>query len=282
MLAGLAGAPSAAQTLQHLTVQSFVLSADTAQPRVDTPFHLIVTLRVRERVGAIDNLELPVLAQLELLGDERTLQSGASGTVYRETITLVAHHAGDVAIAPAILQAFDVRDKRAEQYYSNALTLHVAAAPGQTIVQGARATASVARFVLQLSIWVLGISCAAALVVLLFRQRPAPVPSPAQTVAAPPPVVRERTPRDRLTDALTVLRAERTRAAALRVRALVWGLLGASDGETLADVLHRPEASDPKTRTLLVALERAAFTHDDDLAPALNDACDALAGYIGA
>ena len=58
------------QTLQRLTVQSFVLSADTMQPQVDVPFHVIVTLHVRERVGEITSLQLPMLAQFELLGDE--------------------------------------------------------------------------------------------------------------------------------------------------------------------------------------------------------------------
>jgi hypothetical protein len=59
------------QTLQRLTVQAFVLTADTMEPQVDQPFHVVVTLHVRERVSAINNLQLPMLAQLELLGDER-------------------------------------------------------------------------------------------------------------------------------------------------------------------------------------------------------------------
>lgn len=283
-MAWLFAAPSSAQVLQHLTVQSFVLSSDTARPQVDTPFHLVVTLRVRQRVSEIDNLELPVLAQLELLGDERTLQSGSGGTLYRETITLVAHAAGDVAIAPAILQAIDLHDKRAKQYYSNGLTLHVVAAPGQAIAQGAQAATSIARFVLQVTIWVLGISCAAALVVLLFRKRPVPVRAPVEpvAVAAPAPAPVARDPRERLADALTVLRAERSRPASLRVRTVVWESLGASDGETLTDVLRRPQAADLKTRALLIALERAAFTHNDDLAPAIDHACDALQRSIDA
>lgn len=276
-MAWLVAQPAAAQALQRLTVQSFVLSADTTRPHVDEPFHLIVTVRVRQNVSEIDNLELPVLAQLELLGDERTLQSGAGGTAYRETITVVAHHAGDVAIAPAILQAVDPSDKRAKQYYSNGLTLHVAAAPGQALEQGARTATSIARFLLQITIWVLGIACAAALVVLLFRKRPVPAPVVAPVAA---PVAIPQDPRARLADALTVLRAERTRSAALRVRAAVWAVLGASEGATLADVLRRPQASDSKTRALLVALERAAFTHDGDLAPAIDDACTTLQRYV--
>ncbi|MBV8531094.1 MAG: hypothetical protein JO104_07225, partial [Candidatus Eremiobacteraeota bacterium] len=71
LLGGLvaASAPAAnAQSLPRLTVESFVLSADTPAPRVDVPFHLILTLRVRERITLIENLNLPMLAELELLG----------------------------------------------------------------------------------------------------------------------------------------------------------------------------------------------------------------------
>ncbi len=42
-------------------------------------------------------------------------------------------------------------------------------------------------------------------------------------------------------------------------------MLGASGGATLGDVLRRRESGDPTMRDLLVALERAAFTYDDDL-----------------
>ncbi|MBV8531133.1 MAG: hypothetical protein JO104_07425, partial [Candidatus Eremiobacteraeota bacterium] len=80
-------------------------------------------------------------------------------------------------------------------------------------------------------------------------------------------------------DALTVLRAERTRGAAVAVRAAIWRLIGASDGETLGDVLRRPESSDATMRHLLIALERSAFTYDGDLRAAIDDACAALERY---
>jgi hypothetical protein len=108
-----------AQTLQRLTVQSFALSADTTRPRIDVPFQLIVTLRVRERVTQIENIELPILAELELLGDERQTATDPQGTQYRETITVVAHHAGGIAIGPATLQAIDARDGKPKQWYTN-------------------------------------------------------------------------------------------------------------------------------------------------------------------
>ncbi len=270
-----------AQTLQHLTVQAFTLGSDVGRPQVGEAFHLVVTLRVRENVTQIDNLELPMLAELELLGDERALQSSSRGTLYRETITVVAHRAGAIAVAPAILQAIDARDRRAKQYYSNGLTLHVAGAPGQGFLAGVQTVSSIGRFALQLTIWILGGLCAAALIVLLFRRRPPPValiaPPPATVATAPKP---QRSPRDQLEDALTVLRAEPTRDSAVRVRAAVWAMVGASEGETLADVLQRPQAAPQGMRALLAALERAAFTYDDDLAPAVAGACDALQRYL--
>ena len=80
-----AGAP--AQALQRLAVTSFALSTDTASPAIDVPFHLVLRLRVRQHVARIENLDLPILAELELLGDVRETVSNAGGTEYRETIT---------------------------------------------------------------------------------------------------------------------------------------------------------------------------------------------------
>lgn len=270
-----------AQTLAHLTVESFQLASDAGRPQVDVPFHLVVTLRVRERVTRIDNLELPMLAQLELLGDERALTSGASGTQYRETITVVAHRAGDVVIAPATLQAIDARDRRPKQYYTNGLTLHVSGSPTQALANGVSFAASAAGIVFRLTLWILGTLCAIAIVVFLFRRRaraptpaPAAVPLPDPTPVNPP--VAPRSERDQLRDALAVLRVERTRAGALRVRAAVWRMVGAPDGETLADVLQRPQAASDPMRDVLRALERAAFTHATDVSPAIDAACGAL------
>ncbi|MGA8535401.1 MAG: hypothetical protein WB615_14935 [Candidatus Tumulicola sp.] len=270
-----------AQALQRLTVQAFTLGADTANPQAGTPFHLVVTLRVREHVTQIDNLELPLLADLDLLGDERRLQSGPGGTLYRESITVVARQAGTIAIGPAVLQAIDARDRRPKQYFTNRVTLHVSgnAAP---VAPSGDAVAGFALLVLRVMLWIGGALCAVVVIAFIFRRRPAaPMPAvPAPVVPAPVPVV-QRSPRDELRDALVVLRAERTRTTAVRVRALVWRMVGASEGETLADVLQRPEATSPPMRELLRALERAAFTYDDDLTPAIDDACATLERYLG-
>ena len=73
---------------------------------------------------------------------------------------------------------------------------------------------------------------------------------------------------------LAVLRTERHARRPSRVRAAIWRMVGAGDGETLADVLRTTAiATDDAMRRLLIALERSAFTYDADLHAAIDDAC---------
>jgi hypothetical protein len=283
-VAALTAIPSAlqAQNLQRLTVESFVLSADTVAPQIDVPFHLIVTLRVSERVSEIDNLELPMLAQLELLGDERHTVVGPRGTQYREIITVAAHQYGPMAIAPATLQALDARDARAKQWFTNSLDLDVGASRVRII------SSFTAVLVRALSI-VAGVIALAILVgavllaVRLGRPRPRVVtPVVAQQPAPGPVLGGVELRRQRVQDALLVLRAERSRAAAVRVRGAFWRLIGASEGETLGDVLRRPASGEPGIRDVLIALERSAFTYDEDLPAAIDDTCASLERYAEA
>ncbi len=266
------------QTLARLTVESFDLGVDTASPKIDVPFHLVLTLRVRERVGEIQNINLPILAELELLGDERETASRQHGTFYRETITVVAHDPGAVAIAPATLLAIDARDGKAKEWYSNSLRLRVVGTGSSAVRSGGRVLLAAARFLLWLLLWILGIGCAAIIVLLLVRRR---TPLPASAVPPTAPFIRERSPREQAQDALAVLRTQRSRAAAVAVRTAIWRMVGGYDGETLGDVLRRPGSGEVTMRRLLIALERSAFTHDDDLLPAIEDACSALERYIG-
>ncbi len=82
------------------------------------------------------------------------------------------------------------------------------------------------------------------------RRRPKPLPMPLRRRLRSRRRNRRRSSsvrsrRHEIEDALTVLRAERTRVTAVRVRSAVWRMVGASEGETLADVLRRPQANDP-------------------------------------
>ncbi len=258
------------------------LSSDTASPRIDTPFHLTVTLRVRERVGRIDNLDLPILAQLELLGDERETASGPHGTLYRESITVVAHQGGALAIAPATLQAIDARDGKPKQWFTNELRLRVTGGAVAPLSGGPGALLGATLAALRLFVWVcllvLGLGCVAAIAVLLFRRRPvaraAPVP-PLCARGAHAVATREAEA------ALAALRAQQSRATAVAVRTAIWRMAGAWDGETLNDVLRQTGAHDTTMRDLLTALERSAFTYEGDLRAAIDDACRALERYIG-
>ena len=207
------------------------LSADTSAGRKSTtPFHLIVTLHVRENVMRIDNLELPLLAELELLGDERETQSGSRGTQYRETITVVAHHAGTVAIAPATLQAIDARDGKPKQCYTNQLRLHVAGAPARLLATVRRSRQCAA-------------CCRAALRILSLGGRhcdrrwprradrpgavrnrlPMPMPAP---VTPPPslrsPMVRSRRQRSKMRSPSCAPRARASRPCACAPRSGAW------------------------------------------------------------
>jgi hypothetical protein len=256
-----------AQSLQRLTVTQLTLSADTATPHIEVPFHLIVTAHVRERITELDNLDLPILAELELLGSERTTIASRSGSTYRETITVVAHHSGAITIAPVTLDATDARNGKNFRYSSNSLTLHVQG-PGTAIVaasdawQGLRALLAAA---LRLALILVGVAGIILLIAVLIRRRP--LPAPAVTLAPPVPVVRD--PRAQLREALGALQHDRTRAGAMRARHIVRRMVGATDAETLADVLRRPLAADLQLRDLLRALERAGFTHDADLTAAI-------------
>ncbi|HEY1429289.1 MAG TPA: hypothetical protein VGF18_06930 [Candidatus Tumulicola sp.] len=276
LLAAAVPAGAGAQALQRLTVQSFTLASDTASPHTGVPFHLTVTLRVRENIGSIGNIELPLLASLDLLGDERQVSAGPGGSIYRETIAVTAHSPGQLTIAPAVLQAIDARDGHAKQYTTNGLSLRVVGAAETTPLVNPPPGSSWRWAIVWVVLWLVVIAVIVAIVVALARR------GAVADIRLAPPVIDEapplppRTLHDQLHDALLVLRADPTRLDAVAVRNAVWRAIGADEGETLSAVLRLPQASVEPMRGLLIALERAAFTYDADLPNAIADACTAL------
>ncbi len=277
----LAPPAASAQALQRLTVTSFVLSADTLHPQLDRRFHLVITAHVRERVTELPNLELPLLDGLGVEGDERKVNAGGGGSDYVETLTVVPQRSGTLQIAPATLDAIDARDGKAKRYFSNALTLQVSGGMQQVRETG-NAIGNWLAAAARAALWVFGLAAAAFVVVALVRRRPQPALvqalAPAVPVAPPPPPTRST--RALVADALLVLRAEPTRATAMRARLLLRHIVGAEEDETLDDVMRRADAFDPAFRQALPALERAAFTHDADLRPAIVAAIAALQRYV--
>lgn len=245
------------------------MSADTARPMAEAPFHLVIDVRVAQRVTSLYGVVLPMFGPLEILGDEKQLLAGPAGSEYRETISVVSHQSGAIAIAPAYLDAIDARDGKPKRFLSNALTLHVGGAAAASLRPLLRAVAEIAAGIVVVLLMAWG--------VLRFRR-------PSHTVAAPteeaPPTTpaREAPQNDErpYATALADLTSDPTRACARRVRERIWQRMGASQYDTLADVLRRPAAHDAAVRGVLRALERAAFTHDADLQSALHDAIAVL------
>ncbi len=252
----LASPVARAQQLQRLHVQAFTLQSSALRPQFEVPFEVTVTIRVSERVAALENVYLPTLGGAEELGDERQTIVTRSGTVYRETLRLVVHARGLTSIGSAYLDAIDARDGKPKRFISNGLTLAVQGGAALDAGTPVRAIA-----------WTLaGAAIALALAALLMRRDAAPR-DPVQPAHPPPPVLKD----DELERALGELRARRDRSSLMRVRAALWRQAGAQRGQTLSDVLLQPHSFDERVRGLLLRVEYAAFVEERGLQRALDE-----------
>lgn len=259
-----------AEGLPRLHVTSFALSSDNLRPRPEEEFHIVVDLRVRERVGNLDRVVLPTFGALEIRGDEKHVTPVHGGTAYRETVGVVAHHGGQIVVTPAYLDALDARDGRPKRFLSNSVVIDVQGEP-------VRPSLSPLQIVRRAAWFVLGVSTLTLIGVLgLILRRPAPAMAPAEA-----PVTHQAAHADlpALTvydSALQALRAHPTREVAMKARESIRASIGVTPYETLGDALRRPGAQAPYVRAVLRTLERAAFTHDDDLPAAIADAIATL------
>ena len=275
------------QSLPRLTVERFTLSARPASPSIGRAFTLTIELVVRGNVRRIDNVTLPILSQLALRGDERTLTHVRGATIYRETLTVRANRTGDIDLAPATLDAVDAKTGQAEQYSSNPLRIVVR---GGRLQPFATAGSAVGRLlpilarVALIATAVLALAFALALLaayLLLRRRRPREVDTLPAPLPSEPDIPKAPSRNERLHEAALVLRAEPTRPVVRSVRVDVRSLVGASARETLADVLVRLPDADRDLAPLLRALERAAFTTDEDLPAAIQTCIRAFAEVTG-
>lgn len=252
-----------AERLQRLTVQRFTLTGDTARPIVEHPFHLVITIRVAQRVSELRNVVLPVLPGLEILGDEVQTSHPAQGTQYRETLAVLAHGSGDLHIGSAYIDAIDARDGAGKRYFSNALTLTVTGPTGE-IASALRQRGPWLAILVRWITTILGLTGIGILVLVFVaarRRRPMPIQQPVSTTMLLPPA-RPIDPNAAIREALATLRASQTRVHALALRAQLRARLGIAVGATLADALSRRTAREPRARAALVAVEAAAFVHD--------------------
>jgi hypothetical protein len=259
----LAGAAQA-QQYQRLHVRSFTLTSDAANPQLEQPFHVTLTIRVAEKVARLQNVFLPTFYGAEELGDVSQTAQSAAGTTYRETLTLVAHERGPLAISSAYLDAIDARDGKAKRFISNSLRLTVGAGPVSTFWDALRTAGAVAIDLLLVAAVIFVVAA------IFWRRRSAAapqVPEPAPFTPAPPP----EPPVNEIDDAFDRLRRSRDRASVLQLRSALWHAAGGSMGETLSDVLRRPAASDERLRRLLMIVERAAFIEAGRLDEAIEE-----------
>ncbi len=272
-----------AQNLPRLTVERFTFSAKPVSPKMGRPFSLRIVLVVRGYVRRIDNVTLPILSQLALRGDERTITHAHGTSTYRETLRVRANRTGTIDLAPATLDAVDARTGQAEQYSSNPLHIVVRGGMLQPFASADSAVGSllpVLERIALLGVGALALAFALALTtayLLLHRRRPPEIVAPPVPLPLEPEPGPTQTRNERLRDAALVLRAEPTRSVVRSVRVAVRALVGASAHETLADVLARLPDIDRDLVPLLRALERAAFTTDEDLANAIQTCLRAFA-----
>jgi hypothetical protein len=252
-----------AELLQRLHVLDFKLTTDAPRPRVGVPFHVTFSIRVRERITQLQYVTLPAFSGLDTLADQRRITAvRGGGSIYRETLTLVARKPGPTAIGSAYLDAVDLRDSKTKRFISNDLILNVAG----TAAPAGPATPRVALLAI-VALLLLATAVLAVLAALRRRRRfvanTAPTPQSAAS-PAPAPIG--------LDEALAQLRMRRDRSSVLRLREALWYSAGAAQGETLDEILQREPARSDGFCRILIAVERAAFIHDARLQPAIDNA----------
>ena len=254
---------SHAELLQRFHVLGFRITSDTPRPQVGVPFHVTLTVHVRERITQLQYVSLPTFSGLENLGVRQRLRNlRGEGSIYSETLTLVAHSPGPVAIGSAYLDAVDLHDGKTKRFISNNLILSVIG----TAPPNARITIRAALLVI-LGVLLLAAVIFALLAIRRLRRR-ATASDPTQPLISNPLPA----PTIGLGEALANLRARRDRSSVLHVREALWSIAGASQSETLGDLLQHASADDESLRRMLVAIEHAAFVHDRRLQQAIDDA----------
>ena len=238
--------------LRTLHVEALAMRADRTQVSVGEVFHLAIHVRVREQVTALDELVVPDVGTMQLLGDERHATSSPAGTDVVETLTLEARAPGTFTFNGAYLDAIDARTRKPSRFSANPVRVVVAGGTTFRVLHSWDVVLLLAKIMLAAT----GVLVAAALVIMLVRtRRPTPV-APAPVVIAPPPAPR-RTPRDAVADALRLYRTAPAHDPLMRLRAALFAAAGVAEGATLRDALAA--TADRELQAALAAAERAAF-----------------------
>jgi hypothetical protein len=245
---------SPAVALRALHVDALSMRADRAQVQVGETFHLAIHVHVREPVSRLDELVIPDVGTMELLGDERNVSTSPSGTDVVETLTLEPTQAGAFTFSGAYLDAIDARTKKPSRFSANPVRV-VVAGPRSDFF-GSWIVAAKLIAALALGGTVLLAVLAGVISVVRLRRRERPVVDVAPPIAPPPPAP-QRTTRDAVAEALRAYRESPANGSLLRLRAALFEAAGANEGWTLRDALN--VTGDAALRDALIAAEHAAF-----------------------
>jgi hypothetical protein len=256
--------------LRVLHVDALGMRADPSQVRVGEMFRLVIHVRVRESVAALDELIVPDVGTMQLFGDERRTRHGARGTDVVETLTLEPTAGGRYTFAPAYLDAIDPRNLRPKRFSADrAITVVVTDPAPAAGVDGRDLFRSLTTLV---AVFVVIVAVALALLGRIRARRErslvADVTLCLSNGRAALPSASLSAPRERVAEALHAYRRSPGSATLKKLRAALFGAAGAAPGATLRDALR---SSDPALHDALCAAECAAFAPTDAREGALRE-----------
>lgn len=245
------------------------MRADRTAVPIGADVHLTIHARVRERVAALDELIVPEVGTMHLLGDERRVRQGPGFTDIDETLTLEPVEAGTTLIPGAYLDAVDGRTGKPTRFTTNGVRITVAAAAGQ----GDGMLRRVAFVLLGLLLATMGIVLAARTL-----QRRSPQARAVAAARDPLPAVPALSPREAVREAFATYRRAPSRAALGRLRAALFAAAGTRPGCTARDA-----ATATADAQLIVALreaEAAMFAAPGARAVAADELIETLEGWL--
>ncbi len=201
-------------------------------------FHLAIHVRVRENVAALDELVIPDVGTMQLLGDERAVTHAAGGTDAVETLTLQPSQTGAFTFRPAYLDAIDAATGKPSRFSSNPVRVEVvrpSAAAAPRYGAFAQRAVEAVLVVLGAIAVVLGLRALARL--RRARARSVAHVAPPLAAPAPAPATPPRALRDEVADALRAYRVTPAEPSLRRLRAALFTAAGTNGGSTLGDAL---------------------------------------------
>ncbi len=244
----LLGLPAAAQGLRTLHVQALTMRTDRAVVAVGEDFHLTIHVRVAERVAELDDLVIPDVGTMHVLGDERHVTHDSAGTDVDEVLTLEPAEPGLVAIAGATLDAVDARTGKPTRFTADPVRIRVGPVTG-----GPPWERVIAGLVLAVALVIMGVLA----LVRIARSRRSQPSAPAQAAVVVPSPAVAPSPRDSVRAALHAYRAQPSRITLHALRAELYRASGAAPGATLLDALRT--VHDERLIAALREADTAAF-----------------------